>query len=207
MLRLPFAVLLILLLAVAGISGALHAQMETGERGILPIDSSGTLEITGIHVDVSAKDAQSARFAAWRIAQRQGFKALWAKTQRRPISEAPNLPDSTLDGLVSSIVVEREEIGPNRYIANLGILFDRARSAQLLGIGGEIRRSVPMLLIPILVTAGADTTIELRNPYVDPLNLLQAELLRRARTSDEAGISDALLVTVNGIAAGMRNTG
>ena len=50
-------------------------------------------------------------------------------------------------------------------------------------------------------------TIELRNPYVDPLNLLQAELLRRARTSDEAGISDALLVTVNGIAAGMRNTG
>jgi phosphoenolpyruvate carboxylase len=50
-------------------------------------------------------------------------------------------------------------------------------------------------------------TIELRNTYVDPLNLLQAELLRRARTSDEAGISDALLVTVNGIAAGMRNTG
>jgi phosphoenolpyruvate carboxylase len=50
-------------------------------------------------------------------------------------------------------------------------------------------------------------TIELRNPYVDPLNLLQAELLRRARTSDEAAISDALLVTVNGIAAGMRNTG
>jgi phosphoenolpyruvate carboxylase len=50
-------------------------------------------------------------------------------------------------------------------------------------------------------------TIELRNPYVDPLNLLQAELLRRARTTDESGISDALLVTVNGIAAGMRNTG
>jgi phosphoenolpyruvate carboxylase len=51
-------------------------------------------------------------------------------------------------------------------------------------------------------------TLELRNPYVDPLNLLQAELLRRARAdSDDPRIWDALLVTVNGIAAGMRNTG
>ncbi|HKU40408.1 MAG TPA: phosphoenolpyruvate carboxylase [Polyangiales bacterium] len=50
-------------------------------------------------------------------------------------------------------------------------------------------------------------TIDLRNPYVDPLNVLQAELLRRARVTDDARLWDALLVTVNGIAAGMRNTG
>jgi phosphoenolpyruvate carboxylase len=52
-------------------------------------------------------------------------------------------------------------------------------------------------------------TIELRNPYVDPLNLLQAELLRRARGTgaEDPRLADALLVTVNGIAAGMRNTG
>ncbi|HEX4353645.1 MAG TPA: phosphoenolpyruvate carboxylase, partial [Polyangiales bacterium] len=51
-------------------------------------------------------------------------------------------------------------------------------------------------------------TLELRNPYVDPLNVLQAELLRRARANQDDGrIWDALLVTVNGIAAGMRNTG
>ena len=50
-------------------------------------------------------------------------------------------------------------------------------------------------------------SIELRNPYVDPLNLLQAELLRRVRSEDDPRIVDALLVTVNGIAAGMRNTG
>jgi phosphoenolpyruvate carboxylase len=50
-------------------------------------------------------------------------------------------------------------------------------------------------------------TLELRNPYVDPLNVLQAELLLRARASDDQRIWDALLVTVNGIAAGMRNTG
>jgi phosphoenolpyruvate carboxylase len=52
-------------------------------------------------------------------------------------------------------------------------------------------------------------TLELRNPYVDPLNVLQAELLRRVRGQggDDPRIWDALLVTVNGIAAGMRNTG
>jgi phosphoenolpyruvate carboxylase len=51
------------------------------------------------------------------------------------------------------------------------------------------------------------STISLRNPYVDPLNLLQAELLRRSRQGDDARLADALLITVNGIAAGMRNTG
>lgn len=49
--------------------------------------------------------------------------------------------------------------------------------------------------------------IELRNPYVDPLNLLQAELLRRSRQGEDQRLLDALMVTVCGIAAGMRNTG
>ncbi len=52
-------------------------------------------------------------------------------------------------------------------------------------------------------------SIRLRNPYVDPISLLQVELLRRWR---EAGREDdvllrALIATVNGIAAGIQNTG
>jgi phosphoenolpyruvate carboxylase len=51
-------------------------------------------------------------------------------------------------------------------------------------------------------------SIHVRNPYVDPINLLQVELLRRVRAGDQAPETlDALLVTMNGIAAGMRNTG
>ncbi|HEX6742085.1 MAG TPA: heavy-metal-associated domain-containing protein [Sphingomicrobium sp.] len=166
MLRRRLAVLLILLLAVAGVSGALYAQLETADRGIPPLDSSGTLEITGIHVDVGAADANAARYAGWRIAQRQGFRALWAKMHKAPIGQAPNLPDSTLDDIVSSINVEREQIGPNRYIADLGILFDRARAAPFLGVeGGEVRRSVPMLLIPVTVTGGTETSVELKNAW------------------------------------------
>jgi hypothetical protein len=163
--RRPLTIAIAALLALAGGGGLLVAQMESGERGILPIDSSGTLEIGGIQVDVAGKDADSARYAGWRIAQREGFKALWAKTNKRPIGEAPNLSDSTLDGLVSSIVVEKEQIGPTRYIATLGVLFDRARAGELLGVGGEMRRSAPMLLIPVLVSGGTATAVELRNPW------------------------------------------
>lgn len=50
-------------------------------------------------------------------------------------------------------------------------------------------------------------TIALRNPYIDPLHVLQVELLRRHRANPEPGIVDALLVTIHGVAAGVRNTG
>lgn len=50
-------------------------------------------------------------------------------------------------------------------------------------------------------------SIDVRNPYVDPINLVQAEVLRRWRESGDDSWSDAFVVTANGIAAGMRNTG
>ena len=159
------AFLVVTAIAALVVGGVVAAQLESGDRGILPIDSSGTLEITGIHVDVGGKDANAARYAGWRVAQRAGFKALWAKQHKRPLSEAPNLSDSTLDGLVSAIIVEREQIGPNRYIADLGILFDRARAGELLGVAGVARRSAPMLLIPVLISGATMTSVERRNPW------------------------------------------
>jgi phosphoenolpyruvate carboxylase len=51
-------------------------------------------------------------------------------------------------------------------------------------------------------------SIDVRNPYVDPINIVQVELLRRLRSGDaDPRLHDAFAVTVNGIAAGMRNTG
>ena len=57
-------------------------------------------------------------------------------------------------------------------------------------------------------------SIDVRNPYVDPINILQVELLRRLREAPTGGADEAeveqlrraLLVTINGVAAGMRNT-
>jgi phosphoenolpyruvate carboxylase len=56
-------------------------------------------------------------------------------------------------------------------------------------------------------------SIELRNPYVDPLSFVQVELLRRKRELRRRGepipasLEGALLLTINGVAAGLRNTG
>ncbi|XP_019054247.1 PREDICTED: phosphoenolpyruvate carboxylase 4-like [Nelumbo nucifera] len=50
--------------------------------------------------------------------------------------------------------------------------------------------------------------IESRLPYLNPINMLQVEILRRLRHDDDNNkLRDALLITINGIAAGMRNTG
>ncbi|MDH5275793.1 MAG: phosphoenolpyruvate carboxylase [Gammaproteobacteria bacterium] len=55
-------------------------------------------------------------------------------------------------------------------------------------------------------------SIAVRNPYVDPMSYLQVELLARSRKArlparDRARLLYALVLTINGIAAGMRNTG
>ncbi len=52
-------------------------------------------------------------------------------------------------------------------------------------------------------------SIRVRNPYTDPLHLLQAELMHRLRCRDDGSesLEHALEVTIAGIAAGMRNTG
>jgi phosphoenolpyruvate carboxylase len=51
--------------------------------------------------------------------------------------------------------------------------------------------------------------IMLRNPYVDPMSLMQVDLLARWRASnyEDAGLFDALMASVNGIAQGLQNTG
>ncbi len=56
-------------------------------------------------------------------------------------------------------------------------------------------------------------SVRLRNPYVDPLNFIQVEMLRRLRQLEDAegaeaqAYRDVIVLTINGIAAGLRNTG
>jgi hypothetical protein len=163
--RLSSLLVAIILLSL-GAAGIVHAQLEGGDRGVPPIDSSSTYEVSGIAVDVAAKSGDAARYEGWRLAQERGWKALWANMHKVPQSEAPALPDSVLNSIVSGIVVEQEEIGPNRYIATLGVLFDRARAGQLLGgVQGVVRRSAPMLVIPVMQTGSSFQSFESRNEW------------------------------------------
>lgn len=159
--------LLISTAAVGTLGGAslVYAQLEGADRGIPPIDSSSSLEVDGIQVDVGGGTAQEARLAGWRIAQRLGWRKLWSRTTGRPEDQAPNLNDSVLNDIVSGIVVEEEQIGPRRYVARLGLMFDRARTGEMLGLSGEIRRSAPMLVIPVMRTGSTAYALEFRTPW------------------------------------------
>jgi len=160
LLAIPLAVLLIF----AG-ARIVNAQLEGEERGIPPLDTTSNFQVTGINVDIQAENPERARVEGWRRAQAQGWKMLWAQTTHRPIAQAPNLPDSVLNSIVSGIVIEQEQIGPHRYIARLGVLFDRARTGQMLGVAGLVRRSAPVLVIPIMTTGSTPYSFEFRNEW------------------------------------------
>ncbi len=88
---------------------------------------------------------------------------------------------------------------------------------RLQSIGVELRERLARAIRGVLDVAGHGEllesspvirrSIDVRNPYVDPLNLVQVELLRRMREEDDPRARSAFKMTVNGIAAGLRNTG
>ncbi|HYZ49221.1 MAG TPA: heavy-metal-associated domain-containing protein [Sphingomonas sp.] len=158
----PLPLVLILVMAL-GFAAMLRAQIEGGERGVPPIDSSSSFEVTGIDVDVYGPNADAARLAGWREAQRKGWDALWRRTHGG--EAGPALNDSALDGIVAGIVVEDEQIGPHRYIARLGVLFDRARAGTMLGTSTSMLRSAPMLVIPVEWSGGVPQGFETRTEW------------------------------------------
>jgi hypothetical protein len=141
------------------------AQIEGNDRGVPPIDSSANFEVGGVAVDVSAKTADQARTFGWRLAQRRGWAALWARVNHSTPDAAPKLSDGQLDAITAGIEVEDEEIGPTRYIAHLGVLFDRARAGPFLGTASAGPRSVPMLVIPVMWSGGVAQSFEHRTEW------------------------------------------
>ncbi|WP_445611344.1 phosphoenolpyruvate carboxylase [Hafnia alvei] len=90
---------------------------------------------------------------------------------------------------------------------------------KLWPLGKQLRDQLSKDIKVVLTIANDDHLMEdlpwiaesiaLRNVYTDPLNVLQAELLHRSRSLPEpdANVEQALMVTIAGVAAGMRNTG
>jgi phosphoenolpyruvate carboxylase len=110
--------------------------------------------------------------------------------------------DMDIASLYAGLVLNRKLA--NRIFIGIRIEYDLARQA-ILSITGhkELMENEPVI----------QRSIQLRNPYVDPLNYLQVEMLRRLRSlPDPDGkeaelLREVIIQTINGIAAGLRNTG
>ncbi|MBM3927813.1 MAG: heavy-metal-associated domain-containing protein [Sphingomonadales bacterium] len=159
--RIPRALEFGLAAALLAGAGYVSAQIEGEDRGAAPIDSSGDFEVGGVTVDTTGKTAEAARLAGWRIAQRKA----WTTLSQRLTGSSGSLPDGALDSIVTGIVVENEQIGPTRYIARLGVLFDRARAGQILGVSTTFTRSPPMLVIPVMWSGGSGQVFERTTPW------------------------------------------
>ncbi|EED33444.1 phosphoenolpyruvate carboxylase [gamma proteobacterium NOR5-3] len=88
---------------------------------------------------------------------------------------------------------------------------------ELLSIGEQLRDQLDNDVKTVLKVLGQDSllehlhwtreSLELRNIYTGPLNVLQAELLSRLRRNADDDTRQAIMISIAGVAAGMRNTG
>jgi phosphoenolpyruvate carboxylase len=105
--------------------------------------------------------------------------------------------DLGIASLYASLVPEKDV--RDRVFSKLQSEFDRTLAA-ILAVTGQRE-----LLEKNQVLA---RSIRLRNPYVDPMSLIQVDLLRRKRSGEDTdAVNRAIAGTINGISAGLRNTG
>ncbi len=136
------------------------------------------------------------------LARPGGLETLREMSQRWPFFD-------DLLGKIEMVCAKADLQIARMYIENLG------GDLELLGeLEAEFDRAVRSVLTirqaehlladqPVL-----QASIGLRNPYVDPLSLLQISLLKRKRAgSEEPSVREALGTTLNGVAQGLRNTG
>jgi phosphoenolpyruvate carboxylase len=148
----------------------------------------------GLGTALAAGEAahQRAMYAAWPF-----FRAVLDNAEMSLLKA-----DMGIAELYSDLVPDRALAAA--VFARVQAEYDRTRAAILAVTGhAELMDADPTI----------QRSVQLRNPYVDPLNYLQVETLRRLRAlSDPEGkeaedCREILVLTINGIAAGLRNTG
>jgi hypothetical protein len=136
------------------LAAALIAQVS-GDRGIPPVAATQDISVGGIDVDVVGKTPEEAREAGWQQAEVKAWKKVGG----------PDLPQGQIESMVTAVLIQQERVGPHRYVATLGVVFDRKRAGALLGAAGEQAHSAPMLTLPVLISDGTQTMYEVRNPW------------------------------------------
>lgn len=148
-------------LAAAGFLLAAMTALQAQDAAPKESAAAGAaFSVQDIDLDVRAASVDRARDAAFREAPRRAWPILWARLTGGDESGAPRMSDAALDAMIDSIEVQQERFGNGRYIATLGVVFDRVRAGRRLPAGARVLQSRPLLLIPVLREAGATSTLD-----------------------------------------------
>jgi phosphoenolpyruvate carboxylase len=190
--------------AYFGVGHALQHFIQNNVPSGTAINSEGVILSGAKDLGISsAPDAQSAREAA-NLAQLQSMTRnfpLFLDIVRN-VEMALAKADFAIASLYADLV-EDKSLRDRVY----NLLYDEFELTRrmILAVTGQ---STLLETNPVL-----ERSIRLRNPYVDPMSFIQVELLRRKRTALKSGqpvspeLDRAITATINGIAAGLRNTG
>lgn len=224
------------------VSCAAYRKVVRGEERFVPYFRSATPELELSGLNVGSRPAkrnpkggvESLRAIPWIFAWTQTRLNLptWLGVGEALEKEYQANPDllkemyrdwpwfQTLIDLLEMILVKSDEQIAANYDAQL------VTDPKSISLGKELREKLSRTSKAVLSVSGNPTlqysnrlllnSLAVRNPYIDPLNVIQAELLLRLRDpkveatmtpEEKAMMKDTLLITINGIANGMRNSG
>jgi len=151
----------------------------------------------GLGTALSGQDASAGRLYREMYVGWPFFRALLDNAEMSLLKA-----DLGIAALYASLVPDRALAGD--IFDRLGTEYERTCAAILAVTGHrELMEGDPVI----------QRSIQLRNPYVDPLNYVQVEMLRRLRilpdpeAAEAEALREVVVMTINGIAAGLRNTG
>jgi len=141
---------------------------------------------------LASHDLMQEMYASWSF-----FKALLDNAEMSLLKA-----DMEIAGLYADLVPDKQLA--HQVLGQIESEYDKTRRVVLAVTGHqELMDGEP----------GIKRSIQLRNPYVDPLNYIQVAMLRRLRAlanpdgEEGQALRQIILITINGIASGLRNTG
>jgi phosphoenolpyruvate carboxylase len=193
-------------------------------RAATPEEELGALNIGSRPARRGAKrGVESLRAIPWQFAWTQNRLLLpsWLGVEEAILAAGDRAP--TIDAMMRNwpffrSTIELIEMVLAKTEPRVAEFYDRMLvPTDLQELGAELRRRLGRTSAAVRRVTGHERlletnrvlrrSIDVRNPYVDPINLVQAGVLNRLRQHDDPALRDAFVITVNGIAAGMRNTG
>ena len=213
---------------VAGRARGTYRSVVYDEPRFIPYFHAATPEPELAHVSIGSRPAR--RSPGKGVESLRAIPWQFAWTQTRLMLSWLGIEDalsSSHDGMLREMyahwaffasTIDLVEMTLAKADGRIAARYDRLAPDELRPLGLDLRRRLSRAVDAVLAVTGHQMlleanpvlrrSIDVRNPYVDPINLVQVELLRRLRAPDpHPGLFDAFVVTVNGIAAGMRNTG